>query len=77
MASRCKHSWSPTLSGKRAHDAGDLGPQLWSKTAQYRRLTPQDLSELQAMGHWAARLLFWLPGEREVVLTGTRQFQRR
>src|SRR4051812_27434369 len=28
MASRCKHNWSPTRSGKRAHDAGDLSPQL-------------------------------------------------
>jgi hypothetical protein len=27
MPSRCKHSWSPTLLGKRAHDAGDLGQQ--------------------------------------------------
>src|SRR3954454_17639334 len=35
MPPRCKHSWSPTLSGKRAHDAGDLGQQLVGKKAQW------------------------------------------
>ena len=55
---------SASNSGARQHQCPD---------ASRRR----DLSELQAMGHWAARLLFRLPGERKVVLTGTRQFQRR
>jgi len=53
--------------------ARNSGARQPSTDASRRR----DLSELQAMGDWAARLLFWLPGERKVVLTGTRQFQRR
>jgi hypothetical protein len=53
--------------------ASKSGARQPSTDASRRR----DLSELQAMGHWAARLLFRLPGERKVVLTGTRQFQRR
>ena len=75
MPSRCKHSWSPTLLGKRAHDAGDLGQQLVSKKAQYRRLTPPGPIQPHAMGNWATRLFFRLPGERKIVLTGTRQFE--
>ena len=40
MPSRCKHSWSPTVSGKRAHDAGAPGQPLVGRKAQYRGLTP-------------------------------------
>ena len=56
---------------------GISASNLVSKKAQYRRLTPPGPIQPHAMGNWATRLFFRLPGERKVVLTGTRQFQRR
>ena len=55
MPSRCKHSWSPTLLGKRAHDAGDLGQQLVGKKAQWANSPGEPIACCCVQVHTPAR----------------------
>ena len=47
----------------------------WARKASTDALTPPGPIQPHAMGNWATRLFFRLPGERKIVLTGTRQFE--